>query len=80
MVAATTCTSALSAQVESKDSVHFSDKASALGVGFKGQAFHTSSKYLLETMGSGVAVFDYDNDGLLDIFFANGAHIQNPAP
>lgn len=61
-------------------SVHFSDKAVALGINFKGQAYHTTSKYLLETMGSGVAVFDYDNDGLLDIFFPNGAPIPNPAP
>jgi hypothetical protein len=29
-----------------------------------------------ETMAGGVAVFDYDNDGKLDIFFANGADIQ----
>ncbi len=31
-------------------------------------------------MGSGVALFDYDNDGRLDIFFANGAHITDPMP
>ena len=30
-------------------------------------------------MGSGVAVFDYDNDGLLDVFFANGAVVPNPS-
>ncbi|WP_419805542.1 CRTAC1 family protein [Terriglobus sp.] len=59
---------------------HFSDTAEKLGVHFQGQAYHTSTKYLIETMGSGVAVFDYDNDGLLDIFFANGAPIPNPAP
>ncbi len=58
----------------------FSDIAEQRGVHFKGQAYHTSTKYLLETMGSGVAVFDYDNDGLLDIFFANGAPFTNPAP
>ncbi len=29
-------------------------------------------------MGSGVALFDYDNDGRLDIFFANGARIDDP--
>jgi len=29
-------------------------------------------------MGSGVAVFDYDNDGLLDIFFVNGAPVSDP--
>ena len=29
-------------------------------------------------MGSGVALFDYDNDGRLDIFFANGAALTDP--
>jgi len=29
-------------------------------------------------MGSGVAVFDYDNDGLLDLFFVNGAALADP--
>jgi hypothetical protein len=29
-------------------------------------------------MGSGVAVFDYDNDGRLDIFVVNGAHLADP--
>jgi hypothetical protein len=31
-------------------------------------------------MGSGVALFDYDNDGRLDIFFANGAPLTDPTP
>ncbi len=31
-------------------------------------------------MGSGVALFDYDNDGRLDIFFANGAPLTDPEP
>lgn len=30
------------------------------------------NKYLLETTGCGVAWFDYDNDGWLDLFFVNG--------
>jgi enediyne biosynthesis protein E4 len=33
--------------------------------------------YTLETMAGGVAVFDYNNDGLLDIFFTNGAAIPS---
>ncbi len=41
---------------------------SALGLHFQHVASHTSRKYLIETMGSGVALFDYDNDGRLDIF------------
>jgi hypothetical protein len=31
-------------------------------------------------MGSGVALFDYDNDGRLDLFLVNGAHISDPTP
>ena len=38
----------------------------------------TAKKYLIETMGSGVALLDYDNDGRLDIFFANGAPLTDP--
>jgi enediyne biosynthesis protein E4 len=34
-------------------------------------------RYSLETMTGGVAVFDYNNDGLLDIFFTNGAEIPS---
>jgi hypothetical protein len=40
----------------------------------------TTRKYLPETMGGGVALLDYDNDGRLDIFFVNGARIEDPMP
>src|SRR5579863_3650548 len=58
----------------------FVDLTEKLGIHFKQQSSKTSRKYLLETMGSGVAVFDYDNDGRLDIFLANGARIDDPMP
>ena len=58
----------------------FVDMTEKLGVHFRHQASPTSKKYLLETMGSGVALFDYDNDGRLDIFFSNGARIDDPMP
>jgi enediyne biosynthesis protein E4 len=35
-----------------------------------------SWKYILETTGCGVAFFDYDNDGWLDIFLVNGSKLQ----
>jgi hypothetical protein len=57
----------------------FSDVTSALGIHFHHVASHTSRKYLIETMGSGVALFDYDNDGRLDIFAVNGAPLTDPA-
>jgi hypothetical protein len=59
---------------------NFVDITAKAGVHFEGRASHTTKKYLPETMGSGVAVFDYDNDGLLDIFFVNGAPLADPTP
>jgi hypothetical protein len=58
----------------------FVDVTEKLGIHFRHQASPTSKKYLLETMGSGVALFDYDNDGRLDIFLANGARLDDPTP
>jgi hypothetical protein len=34
------------------------------------------NKYLLETTGCGVAFYDYDNDGWLDIFLVNGMRLE----
>src|ERR1700686_4956354 len=58
----------------------FNDATSTLGINFEYIASHTSRKYLIETMGSGVALFDYDNDGRLDIFVVNGAPLSDPTP
>jgi hypothetical protein len=56
----------------------FTDTTSAVGINFEYLASHTSRKYLIETMGSGVALFDYDNDGRLDIYVVNGAPLDDP--
>jgi hypothetical protein len=58
----------------------FADRGPALGLTFQYRSSHTSKKYLIETMGAGVALLDYDNDGRLDVFLVNGAPIPDPAP
>ena len=61
-------------------SVRFVDVTGALGIDFRHEASKTAQKYLPETMGGGVAVFDCDDDGRLDLFFVNGARIDDPMP
>ncbi len=60
--------------------VTFTDITSQTRINFKHEASPTSQKYLPETMGAGVALLDYDNDGRLDVFFTNGAQILDPMP
>ncbi|HEY2351923.1 MAG TPA: CRTAC1 family protein [Candidatus Acidoferrum sp.] len=70
--------SSVQAGIASPESPAFTDVTSKLGISFEYLASHTSKKYLIETMGSGVALFDYDNDGRLDIFVVNGAPLSDP--
>ncbi len=48
------------------------------GLDFTHRNSPTSQKYLIETMGGGVALLDYDNDGLLDIFLVNSGRLDDP--
>jgi hypothetical protein len=48
------------------------------GVDFVLRNSPTSLKYLIETMPGGVALLDYNNDGLLDVFLVNGGHVREP--
>jgi len=43
---------------------------------FRLDSCETPERHAPETMAGGVAVFDYNNDGKLDIFFTNGADIH----
>ncbi len=56
----------------------FLDATQSSGLRFQHRNSATSLKYLIETMAGGVAVFDYDNDGWLDVFFTNGAKLNAP--
>src|ERR1700722_1704675 len=45
-------------------------------IDFKLDSNESPEHHAPETMAGGVAVFDYNNDGKLDIFFANGANLK----
>jgi enediyne biosynthesis protein E4 len=53
--------------------VKFVDVATPSGVSFRHENALSPQKYLIETMGSGCAWIDYDQNGLMDLYLVNGA-------
>jgi hypothetical protein len=62
---------------DAKPIAHFTDVAAKAGltapVVFGGE---NTKKYIIETTGTGVAIFDFDNDGWPDIFIVNGTKLE----
>lgn len=58
--------------------VTFTDITTQTKINYRQASSQTSQKYLLESMGGGVALFDYDSDGRLDLYFTNGARLDDP--
>ena len=54
--------------------IQFEDIAKDAGLSFRHVAANPAQKeYIIETTGSGVALLDFDQDGLLDVFLVNGS-------
>jgi hypothetical protein len=70
-----------SQNTNAKPIAHFTDVAQKAGlvspVIFGGE---NTKKYIIETTGTGVAIFDYDNDGWPDIFVVNGTKLDSLSP
>jgi hypothetical protein len=57
------------------DKVRFTDITAQAGITFKHVA-SPEKKYIVESMSGGVAFFDYDNDGDLDIYLVNSLNVD----
>jgi len=57
----------------------FRDIAGQAGIQFRNTSGSPEKNYLFEAKGGGVALLDYDKDGLLDIYFTNGNTLEDMA-
>ena len=60
---------------ETPKQARFVDVAPRSKITYKTNNSSEGRKYFLQPMCGGVAIFDYNNDGRMDIFFTNGAHL-----
>lgn len=74
------CAAAFSSQAPPPIAVTFTDIVPAAGITFVHDNAITSEKYLIESMGSGCAWIDYDQDGLMDLYLVNGAATKAYTP
>ena len=57
-------------------SIQLTDGTQQSGIGFIHNSGASGRGYIVEAMSGGLAIFDYDNDGFLDIYFTNGAPLK----
>ena len=67
-----------SIQAEQTDSpIHFKDVTAASGISFIHTDGSEGNRYIVESVASGLATFDYNSDGKIDILFLNGSPLGN---
>jgi enediyne biosynthesis protein E4 len=61
----------------SSSTISLADVTRAAGIDFHLTCGSQEKRYIIETMCGGVAVFDYDNDGWMDIYLVDGSTLDD---
>ncbi|MFZ0305559.1 MAG: CRTAC1 family protein [Terracidiphilus sp.] len=69
--------SSLAASAIAAPRLNFVNAVDRSGISFVLHNSWSPRRYQVETMAGGVALFDYNNDGLLDLYFTNGARLPS---
>src|SRR5688572_31723318 len=72
------CTASLALSGDAGAEIRFVDRTEQAGITLRTVNGHAERSYLIDTLGSGAALFDYDLDGDLDLYFANGSSLEIP--
>ena len=70
----------ISACEHADGAIVFSDVTKETGITFKHSDGSSGQRYIVESVSSGLALFDYDRDGDVDIYFLNGSSFKKPEP
>jgi hypothetical protein len=65
------------AAASARSTARFVDITRAAGIDFHLTCGNLDSRYIIDSMCGGVAVFDYDNDGWMDIYFVDGSTLDD---
>lgn len=82
LVVAIACLAAVAATAQGKkptaaSGTLFADVTRASGIDFHLTCGSSDKRYIMDSMCGGVAVFDYDNDGWMDIYLVNGSTLED---
>ena len=60
--------------------IHLTEVTQQTGITFRHTDGSAGRHYIIETVSAGLALFDFDNDGLIDIYLLNGAALKGTKP